>query len=66
MKDRIPEVCHSERSEESPLRRDRDTFSRESYFCESYKRFFDYATPRFMQIAAQINAGTMVRTQPFI
>jgi uncharacterized protein len=25
-----------------------------SYFCESYKRFFDYAIPRFMQIAAAL------------
>jgi len=30
--------------------------NRESYFCESYKRFFDYAMPRFTQIAATINA----------
>ncbi len=45
---------------------DRDSFSRESYFCESYKRFFDYAMPRFMQIAAAINAGSPVKTQPFV
>jgi uncharacterized protein len=38
--------------------------SRESFFCESYKRFFDYAMPKFMQIAAQINAGQAVKTQP--
>ncbi|MBA7646673.1 Anaerobic sulfatase-maturating enzyme [subsurface metagenome] len=30
--------------------------SRESYFCESYKRFFDYAMPKFSQIAAAVNA----------
>jgi uncharacterized protein len=29
--------------------------NRESYFCESYKRFFDYTTPKFMQLAAEIN-----------
>jgi uncharacterized protein len=29
---------------------------RESYFCEAYKRFFDYTMPRFMQIAAKLNA----------
>ncbi len=29
-----------------------DHGSRESYFCEGYKQFFDYAMPRFMQIAA--------------
>ncbi|MHC4637010.1 MAG: anaerobic sulfatase maturase [Planctomycetota bacterium] len=28
----------------------------ESYFCESYKMFFDYAMPKFMQIAAGIKA----------
>jgi uncharacterized protein len=33
---------------------DRDNFGRESYFCESYRRFFAYALPRFLQIAAQI------------
>jgi hypothetical protein len=30
----------------------------ESYLCEGYKRFFDYAIPRFMQIAAEINASS--------
>jgi len=29
----------------------------ESYFCQSYKQFFDYTMPRFMQIAAAINAN---------
>jgi uncharacterized protein len=33
----------------------------QSYFCESYRQFFDYALPRFMQIAAQIRAGSLVR-----
>jgi len=45
---------------------DKEGFGRESYFCEAYKRFFDYAMPRFMQIAAQINAGSTVKTQPFV
>jgi uncharacterized protein len=40
---------------------DRDSFGRESYYCEAYKRFFDYAGPKFMQIAADINAGRIVR-----
>ena len=31
-------------------------FSKETYFCESYKQFFDYSMPKFMQIAAQISA----------
>ncbi len=30
---------------------------RESYFCEAYKRFFEYSTPRFMQLAAEIEQG---------
>jgi hypothetical protein len=38
--------------------------SRESYFCESYKRFFDYTMPKFMQIAAAINADTAAKTRP--
>jgi len=33
---------------------DRRQFLHESYFCQSYKRFFDYALPRFMQIASAI------------
>jgi len=40
---------------------DKDDFGRESYYCEAYKRFFDYAGPKFMQIAADINAGRIVR-----
>ncbi len=35
--------------------------TRESYFCESYKQFFDYAVPRFMQIAAAIQDGSLKR-----
>lgn len=35
--------------------------NRESYFCESYKQFFDYTTPRFMQIAAGIKNGSIGR-----
>ncbi len=35
--------------------------SMESYFCESYKRFFDYTIPRFMQIAAAIEDGSAAR-----
>jgi uncharacterized protein len=33
----------------------------ESYFCEAYKRFFDYTIPRFMQIAAAIEDGSASR-----
>jgi len=35
--------------------------SRQSYFCEGYKQFFDYTLPRFTQIAASINAGSAAR-----
>ncbi len=33
-----------------------DEFNKETYFCESYKRFFDYTMPQFMYVAAQIKA----------
>jgi len=32
-----------------------------SYFCESYRQLFDYALPRFMQIAAAIEEGSAER-----
>ncbi len=34
---------------------------RESYFCESYKQFFDYTVPKFMQVAAAIQNGSLKR-----
>ncbi len=43
---------------------DKDNFGRESYYCEAYKRFFDHAAPRFMQLAATINAESAARNQP--
>jgi len=43
---------------------DKDSFGRESYFCEGYKRFFDYTMPRFMQLAAAINAESADKRQP--
>jgi len=43
---------------------DKDNFGRESYFCEGYKRFFDYAIPRFIQIAADINAASAINNHP--
>ena len=39
----------------------KDNFVRESYFCEAYKRFFNYAMPKFMQIAATVNADLSAR-----
>jgi uncharacterized protein len=35
--------------------------NRESYFCESYRRFFDYAIPRAKETAAAIAAGSLRR-----
>ncbi len=45
---------------------DKDNFGRESYFCEAYKRFFEYTMPRFSQIAAQVNAGLAPTRQPLV
>jgi uncharacterized protein len=36
-------------------------FGSESYFCESYKKFFDYTMRRFMQIASAIREGSADR-----
>ncbi len=33
----------------------------ESYFCESYKQFFEHSTGRFMQIAADVESGKLGR-----
>jgi uncharacterized protein len=38
-----------------------DSENRENYFCESYKQFFDYTVPRFMQLAAKIKNGSLNR-----
>jgi uncharacterized protein len=38
-----------------------EDFTRESYFCESYKQFFDYCLPRFTQVAAAIQNGSLKR-----
>ncbi|OHB68827.1 MAG: anaerobic sulfatase maturase [Planctomycetes bacterium RBG_13_62_9] len=32
-----------------------------SYFCESYRQFFDHTIPRFMQIAAAVKTGALAR-----
>jgi uncharacterized protein len=45
---------------------DKDSFGRESYFCEGYKLFFDHALPKFSQIAADINAASAVNNRPNI
>ncbi|MDH4240776.1 MAG: anaerobic sulfatase maturase [Phycisphaerae bacterium] len=44
---------------------DSESFGKESYFCESYKRFFDYTIPKFCQLAAEINASAPAKTRPF-
>ena len=36
----------------------KDRIDSKPYFCQSYKDFFDYASPKFMQIAADINQYT--------
>ncbi len=36
-------------------------FGSESYFCESYKKFFDYTMRRFMQIGSAIREGSADR-----
>lgn len=41
-------------------------WNQQSYFCQSYKRFFDYAMPKFMNIAAAINARSAIQNQPFL
>ena len=38
---------------------DSNEFGKESYFCQAYRQFFDYATPRFKQIAAEMKANTL-------
>ena len=43
---------------------DKDNFGKESYFCEGYKLFFDYALPKFTQIAANINAANAANNRP--
>ena len=45
---------------------DKDNFGKESYFCEGYKRFFDHTMPRFMQIAAEINAASAINNRPVV
>jgi uncharacterized protein len=35
----------------------------ESYFCESYSMFFDYAMPRFMKVADKFRSGSLVRPE---
>jgi len=57
MKDRIPAAMNGSVKSEGTG----DGGVGQSYFCESYRQFFDYALPRFMQIAAQIRTGALVR-----
>ncbi len=40
---------------------DKDNFGRESYFCQSYKKFFDYTAARFKKIAAELSSNEMKR-----
>jgi uncharacterized protein len=36
---------------------DQNNFGKESFFCEAYKKFFDYTLSRFMQLAADVGTG---------
>ncbi len=45
---------------------DSENFRRESFFCEGYKRFFEYSAPRFMHLAASVSAGSPIKTRPFM
>jgi len=59
-------VCRSLEVCRGGCMKDRREGGGESYFCESYRRFFDYTMPRFMEIAAKINSGARVDTQPYL
>jgi len=54
------DICRGGCMKDRVRRNDEDP-SRASYFCESYKQFFDYAAPKFMQIAAEIKNGSLER-----
>ena len=43
------------------IRMDSDSSVSETYFCQAYKRFYDYSLPRFMQMSADIIAGSAGR-----
>jgi uncharacterized protein len=45
---------------------DKDNYGPESYFCEAYKQFFDHAAPRFMQLAATVNAESAAGNRPVV
>jgi len=45
---------------------DQDNRGRESYFCESYRQFFDYAMPGFMEVAARVRCGALVRPERLV
>ena len=42
---------------------DPSNHGRESYFCQSYQQFFDYALPKLMQVAAKVRSGSLVRPE---
>jgi uncharacterized protein len=45
---------------------EKDGCGRESYFCESYRQFFDHAMPGFVQTAAQVRSGVLVRPERLV
>ena len=44
----------------------RNNFGTESYFCPAYKKFFDYAMPRFLNLIAEFKATQSRPPQPFV
>ena len=53
--------CLKDRSPLNP-----ENYTSESYFCESYRRFFDYAMPRFMKVADKFRSGSLVRPDKLV
>jgi len=45
---------------------DKNNFGTESYFCEAYRKFFDYTMPRFLNLIAEFKATQSGPPQPFV
>ncbi len=57
LKDRVRSVANAGAMVEDPG----DGQAPKSYFCESYRQFFDHAIPRVVGIAAAVEKGTLAR-----
>jgi len=53
--------CLKDRSPSDP-----QNYTSESYFCESYCTFFDYAMQRFMKVADKFRSGSLVRPDKLV